>query len=72
MGGGGAPGARLGRVGSGHGSSQTAGRAKNPMHARPLIKGKSRIENQNEANARLNITSDKRNMLWHDATPMST
>jgi hypothetical protein len=37
---------------------------------------RSPIANQNpkrdEANTRLNMTSDKRNMLQHDATPMST
>ena len=54
------------------GPGQTAGRAGNPLLARPLIEIKSRTENRNEMDARLNTTSDKRNMLRHDATPMST
>jgi hypothetical protein len=27
------------------------------------------MENRNETNTQLDTTSDKRNMLWHDATP---
>jgi hypothetical protein len=61
-----------GRVGSGHRPGQTAGRAGDPLHARPLIENKPRIENQNETDAQSDITSDKRNMLRHDAAPMST
>jgi hypothetical protein len=42
-------------------------------HARlSLIEFKSRIKNQNGTNARLDTTSDKINMLRHDATTMST
>jgi hypothetical protein len=41
------------------------GQTGNPLHARPVIERKSRIENQNEAVARLNTTLDKRNMLRH-------
>jgi hypothetical protein len=45
-----------------------------PRHAQPLIS--ILIVDQNpkrdEANTRLNTTSDKRNMLQHDATPMTT
>jgi hypothetical protein len=37
-----------GRTGLSHGPGQTAGRAGNPLLARPLIDIKSRIENQNE------------------------
>jgi hypothetical protein len=52
----GAPGARArGWVGSGRGP----GRAENPLHARPLIGIKSRIENQNETDARSDTTSGK-------------
>jgi hypothetical protein len=70
-------GARLGRVGSdwaapravlGRGSDrQPTARA-----CLPLIKFKLQIENRNETNARLDTTSDKINMLRHDATTMST
>jgi hypothetical protein len=46
----------------------------NPLHARPLIGIQLRMKNPKrcETDARLNTTSDKRNMLRHDATPMST
>jgi hypothetical protein len=33
---------------------------------------KPRIENRNETNARLDTITEKRNMLRHDATTMST
>jgi hypothetical protein len=32
----------------------------------------NRNPKRGETDARINTTSDKRNMLWHDATPMST
>jgi hypothetical protein len=51
---GGGGGAR-GQVGSG----RTAGRAENPLHARPQIGIKLRIENRNEMDARLDTTPDK-------------
>jgi hypothetical protein len=35
----------------------------------PIVK---RNPKRDEANTRLNMTSDKRNMLRHDATPMTT
>jgi hypothetical protein len=54
------------------GSGRVAGWAENPLRARPLIGIKSRIENRNETDARLSTTSDKRNILRHDATTMST
>jgi hypothetical protein len=68
--GGGAPGP--GRVGPRAGPDHGSGRAGNPLLARPLIEIKSRIENRNETDARLDTTSDKRNMFRHDATLMST
>jgi hypothetical protein len=45
-----------------------------PRHAQPLIGIPIADQNlkRDEANTRLNTTSDKRNMLRHDATPMST
>jgi hypothetical protein len=65
--------ARLGRAGPGWaGSGRVAGQ--NPT-ARTTT-DRNPIANQNpkrdEANTRLNTTSDKRNMLRHDATPMTT
>jgi hypothetical protein len=48
-----------GRAGSGRGPGKTAGRADNPLHARPLIGIKSRIKTRNETNTRLNTTSGK-------------
>jgi hypothetical protein len=56
----------------GAGTGRVASQAKNPLHARPLIRIKSRIKNRNETDARSDTTSDKRNMLRHDATTMST
>jgi hypothetical protein len=61
-----------GRARSGRRPGRIVGQAENPLHARPLIESKSRIENRNETDTRLNTTSDKRNMLRHDATAMST
>jgi hypothetical protein len=70
--GGGGGGAR-GWAGSGtRVAGRAAGQTENPLCARPLIERKTRIENRNETNTRLNTTSDKRNMLRHDATTMST
>jgi hypothetical protein len=75
--GGRAPVARLGRARSGW-ATPWVGLGRRPgrqptAHARlPLIEFKSRIENQNGTNARLDTTSDKINMLRHDATTMST
>jgi hypothetical protein len=71
MGRGGAPGVRrlgLGRAGLG----RVAGR--NPTTR--TTTDRNPITNQNskrdEVNTRLNMTSDKRNMLRHDVTPMTT
>jgi hypothetical protein len=46
-------------MGGGRAPDQTTGRAENPLHARPLIGIKSRIENQNKMDARSDTTSDK-------------
>jgi hypothetical protein len=56
------------------GLGRVAGQDGNPLHARPLIGIQLQMENskRGETDARLNTTSDKRNMLRHDATPMST
>jgi hypothetical protein len=32
----------------------------------------NRNPKRDKANTQLNTTSEKRNMLWHDATPMTT
>jgi hypothetical protein len=71
---------RMGRGRVARGTRARAGpgwvvsRVEIPRHAQPLIG--IPIADQNpkldEANTRLNTTSDKRNMLRHDATPMST
>jgi hypothetical protein len=71
---------RQGRVGQGRvelgqaglGQAKSRRGAKNPRHAQPQIGIRSRTEIRNETNTRLNMTSDKRNMLRHDATLMST
>jgi hypothetical protein len=77
MGGLGARGAR-GRVGSGRSRSGRAGLVRGPRqkpttHAttdrNPIV---NRNPKRGETNARLNTTSDKRKMLQHDATLMST
>jgi hypothetical protein len=62
--------AGLGRVGLGWVSS----RVKIPWHTQPLIGNPivNRHPKRDEANTRLNTTSDKRNMLRHDASPMTT
>jgi hypothetical protein len=56
------------------GPGWVASRVEIPRHAQPLIS--ILIVDQNpkrdEANTRLNTTSDKINMLQHDATPMTT
>jgi hypothetical protein len=71
-GGGGVPGAHgrtgPGRAGLGHGPGRKptthTTTDRNPFANRNPKRG--------ETDARLNTTSDKRNMLRHDATPMST
>jgi hypothetical protein len=72
---------RGGRMGEGQGRQGARARAgwagshrgaKNPRHAQPPIGIRSRTEIRNETNTRLNTTSNKRNMLRHDATLMST
>jgi hypothetical protein len=75
-----AHGERQGRADQGQAELGQAGpgwvvlRVEIPRHAQPLIGIPIADQNpkRNEANTRLNTTSDKRNMLRHDATPMST
>jgi hypothetical protein len=56
------------------GPGWVASRVEIPRHAQPRIGIPIADQNlkRDEANTRLNTTSDKRNMLRHDATPMST
>jgi hypothetical protein len=46
-------------VGAGAGPGRVAGRAKNPLHARPLNENKPRVKNRDETDARSDTTSDK-------------
>jgi hypothetical protein len=64
---------RQGRAGAHRvGLDRVAGRDGSPQHTLPLIGVQLRIKNpkRGETDARSNTTSDK-NMLRHDATPMT-
>jgi hypothetical protein len=68
---GGAPGARGPRSGQAR-LGRVVGRnptARTTTDRNPIT---NRNTKRDEANTQLNTTSDKRNMLWHDATPMTT
>jgi hypothetical protein len=60
--------ARLGRAGLGHVVGQNP-TTRTTTDRNPIAK---RNPKRDEANTRLNTTSDKRNMPQHDATPMTT
>jgi hypothetical protein len=58
--------AGLGQARSGHGSKAHG------AHGHRSETNRELKSERDETDARLNTTSDKRNMLRHDATPMST
>jgi hypothetical protein len=68
-GGGGGPGARgQGRAWLGHAASRNP-TTHTTTDRKPIA---NRNPKQDKTNTRLNTTSGKRNMPWHDATPIST
>jgi hypothetical protein len=73
-----APGARmpswagLGWVGSGWAGPHRGSKSHGTHNHRSEFNSRSKIQNETKQHTRLNTTSDKRNMIRHDATPMST
>jgi hypothetical protein len=68
---------RQGRAGRGRAKLGQAGphRGSKPHgthNHRSEFNSQSKIRNETKQHTRLNMTSDKRNMIQHDATPMST
>jgi hypothetical protein len=69
--------AELGRAGLGWARSGWAGphrgsKSYGTHNHRSKFNSRSKIRNETEQHTRLNTTSDERNMIRHDATPMST
>jgi hypothetical protein len=64
--------ARLGWAGSGWAEPHRGSKPRGTHNHRSEFNSRSKIQNETKQYTRLNTTSDKRNMIRHDATPMST
>jgi hypothetical protein len=64
--------AELGRARSGWVGPHRGSKPRGTHNHRSEFNSRSKIRNETKQHTRLNTTSDKRNMIRHDATPMST
>jgi hypothetical protein len=64
--------AGLGWAGSGWAGPHYGSKPRGTHNHISEINSRSKIRNKTKQHTRLNTTSDKRNMIQHDATPMST
>jgi hypothetical protein len=66
-------GARTGRARApGWAGPHCGSKSRGTHNHRSEFNSRSKIRNETKQHTRLNTTSDKRNMIRHDATPMST
>jgi hypothetical protein len=65
-------GARGARVELGRARPHRGSKPRGTHNQRSEFDSRSKIRNETKQHTRLNTTSDKRNMIRHDATPMST
>jgi hypothetical protein len=64
--------AELGRVGSGWAGPHHGSKPRGTHNHRSEFNSRSKIQNETKQHTRLNTTSNKRNMIRHDATLLST
>jgi hypothetical protein len=62
----------LGRAGSGWAGPHSGSKSRGTHNHRSEFNSRSKIRNETKQHTRLNTTSDKRNVIQHDATLMST
>jgi hypothetical protein len=64
--------AELGQAGLGWSGPHRGSKPRGTHNHRSEFNPRSKIRNETKKHTLLNTTSDKRNMIRHDATPMST